>query len=1099
MTSRLSSQRSPRLARRPAMLGMTHATALFLVALLLPAESALATSEALRQDATGGVSFEERVACQRAIEHVYWNHRLWPKGNVGPRPSFETSIPEAFIRRQAEDALLESQALEEWWGRSITAEMLQAELDRIVASTQRPTILREVFAALDHDPDRIAECLARPALAARLLREWYAGDERLHAATRTGAQDELDRFATLEALRRGAGRYEEIEFNGHGRSGANPFGDVAAEGAPQLQAALDWLDGVFGVTPTFAGSAGELKQPVGPPTGDSSFGIAVGRHDAAWPSVARTPLESLPVGTLSALQEASDRFYVVAVLEASAESLRIGRVEWRKRPQEEWWNAVRVSLASPDPLPASGYRLEKLPEAACIADTWRPTAVPMAELYWGTAVWTGSEMLVWGGGPFPQDFANYGGRYDPATDTWKPIGTWNAPENRLRHTAVWTGSEMIVWGGEGEGLDQTATGGRYNPATNTWSSTALAGAPTARYYHTAVWTGSEMVVWGGCTDALCNVLAATGGRYDPSSDGWTSVATGSAPAGRYGHAAAWTGSEMLVWGGWTGSQSESTGGRYDPVADSWQATSTAGAPDGRFFHSAVWADDRMIVWGGNEGEFSTVFFNTGGRYDPVGDQWFPTATGGAPSGRDGHRAVWTGSEMILFGGFDGANEVATGGRYDPLADNWSPTSTVNAPSPRTIPNLVWTGSEVVVWSGIGSPGAEGDGARYDPATNSWVPVGRPATPSERTFHSHAWTGVEAVVWGGCGIFAADPCPTDTGGLYDLVTDSWTPTSVAGAPTRREFQNTVWTGSEMLIWGGCGDVFCASRFDTGGRFDPATNSWAPMSAVGAPVRRYWHDGVWTGSEMIVWGGCGNKDCTNTNPPLPRDGGRYDPATDSWTPTNEVDAPGGRWFTTTTWTGDEMIVWGGQDMDVGRLNDGGRYDPTTDSWAPTATSGAPIPRVRHRAHWTGDRLLVWGGDDFFGQFYNSGGLYDPATDSWAATATAGAPSPRAYPYTAWTGQELVVWGGLPIDDGGGLYDPSSDGWRPMTQVEAPTVRADLFTGAWTGSELFLFGGTYPENLMESETGGVYCVSPVSGSEIFADGFESGDTSAWTLAVP
>ena len=75
------------------------------------------------------------------------------------------------------------------------------------------------------------------------------------------------------------------------------------------------------------------------------------------------------------------------------------------------------------------YRLKRLPEAACTADTWRPTAVPMADLYWGTAVWTGSEMLVWGGGSFPQDFANYGGRYDPATDTWKLIGTWNAPNS----------------------------------------------------------------------------------------------------------------------------------------------------------------------------------------------------------------------------------------------------------------------------------------------------------------------------------------------------------------------------------------------------------------------------------------------------------------------------------------------------------------------------------------------------------------------------------------------------------------------------------------------------------------------------------------------
>ena len=85
---------------------------------------------------------------------------------------------------------------------------------------------------------------------------------------------------------------------------------------------------------------------------------------------------------------------------------------------------------------------------------------------------------------------------DPCTDdTWTSTSTTNAPEARSRHVAVWTGSEMIVWGGIGTG--DLNTGGRYNPSTDSWAATSTTNAPDGRYYHTAVWTGSEMIVWGG--------------------------------------------------------------------------------------------------------------------------------------------------------------------------------------------------------------------------------------------------------------------------------------------------------------------------------------------------------------------------------------------------------------------------------------------------------------------------------------------------------------------------------------------------------------------------------------------------------------------------
>ena len=98
--------------------------------------------------------------------------------------------------------------------------------------------------------------------------------------------------------------------------------------------------------------------------------------------------------------------------------------------------------------------------------------------------------------------------------------------------------------------------------------------------------------------------------------------------------------------------------------DFWVArTSTIGAPTARDSHTAVWTGSRMIVWGGFDGSFS----NTGGQYDPVSDSWTATATAGAPTGRYLHTAIWTGSRMIVWGGLDGSSYVNTGGQWARLS------------------------------------------------------------------------------------------------------------------------------------------------------------------------------------------------------------------------------------------------------------------------------------------------------------------------------------------------------------------------------------------------------------------------------------------------
>jgi N-acetylneuraminic acid mutarotase len=318
------------------------------------------------------------------------------------------------------------------------------------------------------------------------------------------------------------------------------------------------------------------------------------------------------------------------------------------------------------------------------------------------AVWTGTEMLIWGGRSASNQTTNSGGRYNPATDTWQPTSLIDAPSGRSFHTAVWTGTEMIVWGGYAGGSISN-TGGRYNPTTDTWQPTSTIGAPSPRRWHTAVWTGTEMLIWGG--DGGGSTLNS-GARYDPATDTWQPISAVGAPAARERHTAIWTGSEMIVWDGLPYFVGGGTGGRYNPTTDTWQPTSTIGAPLARYWHTAVWTGTEMIVWGVD---------NTGGRYDPVTDTWLATSTECAPSGRSQTTGIWTGTEMIVWGGFGYSYSTLfnTGGQYYPLTDSWLLTNFFGAPSERSAHTAVWTGTEMIIWGGYGN-GYLNTGGRYEP-------------------------------------------------------------------------------------------------------------------------------------------------------------------------------------------------------------------------------------------------------------------------------------------------------------------------------------------------------------------------------------------------
>jgi hypothetical protein len=338
--------------------------------------------------------------------------------------------------------------------------------------------------------------------------------------------------------------------------------------------------------------------------------------------------------------------------------------------------------------------------------------------------------------------------YTIPSPEWAQAGTTGSPAARYHHTAVWSDSEMIVWGGYlGAGIS-AGTGARYNPASDTWTTLSSFGAPSARYAHRAVWTGNSMILWGGSGNAG---YLNTGGIYIPESQTWSSLPTVGAPAARSDHVCLWNGSRMIIWGGRNSTGYLADGAEYDPATQAWNALPTANAPPARRSTAAVWTGDSLLVWGGllNSGVTDSGGVLSGGNGIP--QHWSAMSTENAPSARRAHGAVWTGSSMIVWGGTDGSNFMADGGIYNPNNNNnpWTSLPTEGAPTGRAGHVCLWTGSEMIVFGGTTAAGqVTASGAAYDPLKNRWRPLNADGNPTARSETAAVWSGSELILFGG---------------------------------------------------------------------------------------------------------------------------------------------------------------------------------------------------------------------------------------------------------------------------------------------------------------------------------------------------------------
>ncbi|HKG12631.1 MAG TPA: Ig-like domain-containing protein [Pyrinomonadaceae bacterium] len=865
------------------------------------------------------LSFDERVAYQRALDEVYWRHTVWPKENSAPKPSFDEVVTREQTAAKVEDTLRKSEALALRWGRPVLPEQLQAEVARMARETRSPEVLRELLDALGNDAFVVAEVLARPALVDRLARTSFLSEEQ------PGSKSSFNSWWA------GAG----ADFI----SEAAPASDFSYQLAEINQAGADDTWRPTQSLPPGNGTAVWTGSEVIIWGGATSLGGRTNlgsRYNPATDTWAATSNTNVPLARTGHTAVWTGTEMIVFGGSIGSGSTNTGG---RYNPSTDTWTPTSTAGApfrSGHLAVWTGSKMIVWGTSAGAAhvydpsaDTWKAATLanaPGADVG-HRAVWTGTEMFIWGG--LNTVTGKRGGLYNPATDTWRSPSHFNAPSARTGFTMVWTGTEAIVWGGYEGNTVTLNTGGRYNPSTDTWTPTSTANAADSRYGHTAVWTGTEMVVYGGDSrpTGSPDKLVNTGGRYNPSTDSWTLTPTAGAPL-KNNHTAVWTGSEMFVWGGRHVSLTIFTeAARYRPSTDSWIPTNNAAAAPDASDARGVWSGTELLVWGrdSNCGGACSV----GGRYDLATDSWRPMSMTGAPSSdaAAGSTAIWTGTEMLV-----------AGKRYNPLADAWTSMSTVGSPLGSAY-TAVWTGTQMVVWGGVSNPDGTmtAAGGRYDPSSDKWKPMSMMGAPDARQMHSAVWTGSEMVVWGGMQFFSGSNL--NTGGRYNPSTDSWRPVTTAGAPEARLYNSAVWTGSEMVVWGGYVYNTDGTSYylNTGGRYNPVSDSWQPTSLAGAPAARSRHRAVWTGSQVVVWGGrvpvtgTGTLNSVNT-------GGRYNPASDVWTATSLQGAPSGRDSHVQVWTGTQMIVWGGTGPAGAPTNDGAVYN------APGGSAGNAAPSVR-----------------------------------------------------------------------------------------------------------------------------------------------------------
>lgn len=372
----------------------------------------------------------------------------------------------------------------------------------------------------------------------------------------------------------------------------------------------------------------------------------------------------------------------------------------------------------------------------------------------------------------------------------------------------------------------TATGTYSDSSTANVTNTAAWLSDTPSVAAVGAVTGLVTGVAPGSANITATVASVTGNAaVSISAVAWHPA--GSLAQGRTNHAATLLSSgKVLVEGGWGNGVLVPGAELYDPVSNAWSAAGDLVTE--RLDDTATLLNNGQVLVAGGAGSGS--IYSSAELYDPVANAW--SLTGSMANARQAHTANLLSNGLVLVAGGCSSTSLASAELYDPVAKTWSAAGSLATGRCWHTSTLLPNGKVLVVGGYNGNPSVEVSSAElYDPIANSWSSAGNLATARAQHTASLLPNG-QVLVVGGTGIGGVYLASAE---LYDPGSNTWS--TVASFPTPIEgHTQTLLNSGKVLVAGGItsGPNNTTPILSSADLYDLATNTWSPTSTLITPT-------------------------------------------------------------------------------------------------------------------------------------------------------------------------------------------------------------------------------------------------------------------------
>ncbi len=495
----------------------------------------------------------------------------------------------------------------------------------------------------------------------------------------------------------------------------------------------------------------------------------------------------------------------------------------------------------------------------------------------------------------------------------------------------------------------------------------------------------------------------------------------------------------------------------------------------------------MNLQGTNAGSYTLSAANAFGGTVSASAQLSIYGTGGATAwqttgalntGRSYHTATeLPNGKVLVAGGWDGTNYLASVELYEPATKVWTTTSAMNTPRMNYTATLLPNGKVLVSGGGNGST-VLSSSELYDPTTGLWTPTGEMLTTRYGHTAALLLNGKVLVVAGSFANPGSQNNLLASAELYDPATGMWTATGTMSAPRALHAQTRLSDGRVLV----CGGVTpSGSWLSSAGIYNPATETWTDIAAMNDAHLSHTASLLSDGRVLIAGAGSSGVSAE-----------LFNPSSGIWTTIGAMNYPRQE-HTATMLTSGQILVAGGG-YSISEL-----YDPSTSTWV-TNSALNTVRRDHTATRLASGAVLVAGGIGDAGYPISSAELY--ANSQATVVVTLGNLS-QTYDGTAKSVSVTTTAPGLPVDVS---YDGSAN---PPTNagsyIVVGTINDACYQGGVTNTLVIApaAAGVTLDNLAQTYDGTakpvkVSTTPPDLATDVTYSGFAFAPTNAGSYTV-